>query len=615
MKKLNSTLRYITLILSIYVFWIVISAIQKPIFMLFNSTESLSFVDYISVISHGLKLDICATAYFLFIPILILIVSFFVRFNYHKVLFYYNLVLVLLTSIIFAVDTLLFSYWGFRIDATVIFYLKDTKEATSSITWKDVVNFVIILIPYTIGVILLYRYTIYRYFTSYEKSSHKVLDTVAFVVLIPLFVILTRGGLSTATANVGMVYYSNNQFLNLSAINPTFSLLTSMTKSEDFSKEYQFMEQAECDDVFSQLYHSSTDSTEVVLNTQNPNVLIVLLESFSANAINGVGGEYGVVEGKEVTPNLNAIADESIVFTNCYANAMRTDRGIVSALAGFLAQPNMSIIKYPSKTRLLPTLAKVFSASGYSTSMLYGGDINFANMRSYFVSSLYEKITDLEAFPLKYRMSKWGVEDDATFPYLLEEIKAEISGKSFFKTFLTLSSHEPFDVPMHKFTNPYLNSVAYTDSCIGAFMDQLKRLPQWKNLLVIFVADHGFAYPEGIKNYDMKKYHIPMLWTGGAVKQPMKVTRYVNQTDIPATLLTQLGKDSKDFVYSRNVFSETTEDFAFYVFSNGFGLLEKDGYIIYDLNANQIIEGTNENNREKKGKAILQKLYRDIEKR
>lgn len=615
MKKLNSTLRYITLILSIYVFWIVISAIQKPIFMLFNSTESLSFVDYISVISHGLKLDICATAYFLFIPILILIVSFFVRFNYHKVLFYYNLVLILLTSIIFAVDTLLFSYWGFRIDATVIFYLKDTKEATSSITWKDVVNFVIILIPYTIGVVLLYRYTIYRYFTSYEKSSHKVLDTVAFVVLIPLFVILTRGGLSTATANVGMVYYSNNQFLNLSAINPTFSLLTSMTKSEDFSKEYQFMEQAECDDVFSQLYHSSTDSTEVVLNTQNPNVLIVLLESFSANAINGVGGEYGVVEGKEVTPNLNAIADESIVFTNCYANAMRTDRGIVSALAGFLAQPNMSIIKYPSKTRLLPTLAKVFSASGYSTSMLYGGDINFANMRSYFVSSLYEKITDLEAFPLKYRMSKWGVEDDATFPYLLEEIKSETSGKSFFKTFLTLSSHEPFDVPIHKFSNPYLNSVAYTDSCIGAFMDQLKRLPQWKNLLVIFVADHGFAYPEGIKNYDMKKYHIPMLWTGGAVKQPMKVTRYVNQTDIPATLLTQLGKDSKDFVYSRNVFSETTEDFAFYVFSNGFGLLEKDGYIIYDLNANQIIEGTNENNREKKGKAILQKLYRDIEKR
>lgn len=615
MKKLKPTLRNIILILSIYVFWIVISAIQKPIFMLFNSTESLSFVDYISVISHGLKLDVCATAYFLFIPILILIVSFFVRFNYHKVLYYYNIVLIILTSVIFAVDTLLFSYWGFRIDATVIFYLKDTKEATSSITWKDVVNFVIILIPYTSGVILLYRYTIYKYYTSYEKSSHKFLDTMLFVVLIPLFVILTRGGLSTATANVGMVYYSNNQFLNLSAINPTFSLLTSMTKSEDFSKEYQFIEQKECDKVFSQLYYSSQDSTEMVLNTQNPDVLIILLESFSANAISGVGGEYGVVEGKQVTPNLNTIAKESIVFTNCYANAMRTDRGIVSTLAGFLAQPNMSIIKYPSKTRLLPTLAKVFSVNGYSTSMLYGGDINFANMRSYFVSSMYEKITDIENFSLKYRMSKWGVEDDATFPYLLQEIKNENTNKPYFKTFLTLSSHEPFDVPMHKFSNPYLNSVAYTDSCLGAFVDKLKTLPQWKNLLVVFVADHGFAYPEGIKNYDRKKYHIPMIWTGGSVKQPLKVERYVNQTDIPATLLAQMGKDSKDFVYSRNVFDKNTENFAFYVFSNGFGLLEEDGFIIYDLNANQIIEGSNENNREKKGKAILQKLYRDIEKR
>ncbi|MBQ9311953.1 MAG: LTA synthase family protein [Bacteroidales bacterium] len=615
MKKQNNILKYLCLIIKIYVFWMVIFAVQKPVFMLFNHQNGISFFDYIQVILHGVKLDFCFTAYLLFIPIIVLMLSLFINLNLKKIIWVYHIIISVLLSIIFSVDCILFSYWGFRMDATLVFYLKDAKDAASSVTFKDVVEFILILVPHLFVCLFAYKKWIINYITIDNHSKYKILHSIILLVLLPIFFIFTRGGLSTATANIGMVYYSTNQFLNLSAINPAFSLLSSWTKKEDFSKEYQYMPQQEADDLFSELYFQTSQDTEYILNTQSPDILIILLESFSANAISCVGGEDGIFENKEVTPNINNLAKESLVFTNCYANAMRTDRGIVSVLTGFLAQPTMSIIKYPEKTRSLPTLAKVFSKKGYNTSMLYGGDINFANMRSYFVSSLYKDIVSLNDFSLKHRLSKWGVNDETTFDYLFQYIQKQDTNHRYFKTFLTLSSHEPFDVSMKKFSHPYLNSVTYTDSCLGSFINKIKSLPQWKNLLIILVADHGFAYPNGTKDYERKKYHIPMIWTGGALKTHKQITRYVNQTDIPATLLQQMNISSKDFVYSRNVLSPHTPNFAYYVFNNGFCLQDSLGYIIYDCNANYIIEGEDKNQKEKKGKAVLQKLYRDIEKK
>lgn len=600
MQRQKNILHHLILVLSIYGFWIVMFAIQKPIFMLFNYQDGLSIADFFDVILHGLKLDFCFAAYIVAIPLLLIIIHGIVAFNLRKILFIYHIIFSILISVIFAIDCILFSYWGFRMDATLIFYLKDFKDATTSITLKDCLNFLLILLPYSLLLIFSFKVLIFSSAVLFEQSKRKILHTITFVLLLPLCFICTRGGVSTATANIGMVYYSTNQFLNLSAINPAFSLFSSMLKKEDFSKEYQYMKQEKAESLFKQMY-SQSPSTTSILNTNTPDVLIILLESFSANV-------------KE-TPTLNALAEEGVAFENCYANAMRTDRGIVSTLTGFLAQPTMSIIKYPQKTRSLPSLAKVFYGKGYKTSMLYGGDINFANMRSFFVSSLYQDIVSIDAFPLKHRLSKWGVNDETTFEYLYNDIKNQDLNQRYFKTFLTLSSHEPFDVNMHRYTSPYVNSVAYTDSCLGSFIKKVKTLPQWNNLLIVLVADHGFAYPKGTKDFERNKYRIPMIWLGGAVEETMKVKRFVNQTDIPATLLAQIGEQSKDFVYSRNVLSDETKDFAFYVFNNGFCFMDSTGFVTYDCNANYQIAGQKDEEKIQKGKAILQMLYRDIEKR
>lgn len=613
MQNKKTLLQNLSLIIKVYVFWILAFLIQKPVFMLFNYEKGVSFLDFIQVIWHGLKLDFCFAAYFCFIPVLLCLVNVFLSFNLSKTIKIYNIVFVFAIAIIFAVDCVLFGYWGFRMDATLLFYLKDGKDAVSSVTFMDVIHFLIILLPYT----LLLLYTNKLLFKSkniiIKKIKTKVVNCLILAILLPLFFIFTRGGVSTATANVGMVYYSQNQFLNLSAINPAFSLMYSMTKREDFSKEYIYMSEEECKNTFEQLLYTKKDTTINVLNTQKPDILIILWESLSANAILGLGNEYALSDNKEITPGLNKLKKESLVFTNCYANAMRTDRGIVSVLSGFLAQPTTSIIKYPNKTRSLPSLAKALSQKNYSTSMLYGGDINFANMRSFFVSSGYEKIISSDDFPIKQKLSKWGVNDENTFNYLLKDIQKE--KHRYFKTFLTLSSHEPFDVSCKRFKEGYINSLAYTDSCLFDFVQQLKQTPQWNNLLVIVIADHGYKYPYGISESDKRKYHIPMLWFGGALKENGEIKRYVNQTDIAVTLLKQINIDSKDFTYSRNIFNPYTSDYAFFVYNNGFCFIDSTGYTTFDCNANKIISPQGQEKQAKKGQALLQTLYRDISNR
>ena len=421
-----------------------------------------------------------------------------------------------------------------------------------------------------------------------------------------------RGGVTTSTANVGMVYFSDNQFLNHSAINPCFSLLSSISKQQDFAEQFNFYPEEERAQIMQEIRPEQMIPTDVarreLLTTTRPNILLIILESFSANTISVTGGE------KEVTPNLNRLSEEGVLFTNMYANSFRTDRGLVSILNGYLAQPTTSIMKYPAKSQTLPSLAHSLGKEGYTSDMLYGGDINFTNMQSYFFGSGYSRIVSDKDFPITERLSKWGANDDVTFDYLLQDMKnRDTGGARWMTTFLTLSSHEPFEVPYHRLEHLYLNSVAFTDSCLGNFIDQLKVLPIWKDLLVIMVADHGFRYPDTLKDYEPSRYHIPMLWIGGAIKNPARIEAYCNQTDLVSTLLGQLEIPHDEFVFSRDILSSNPPKYAFYTYNNGFGLVDSTDYVAYDNESNRVLmKSESSENLLRKGKALLQTLYDDL---
>lgn len=605
-------------LLAVFALWLPVFAIQKPLFMLYHALEnSSSLTDYLQVILHGVLLDCTISGYLTVIPLLCVLVSIWLPGTvYKKILKGYFLIIAILVAAIYAVDVALYGYWGFRLDATLFFYLQSPKDAMASVPLKTFALQLVMFAAYAWVIYWLFKRLIIPLFPS-TPVRRRLGGTIGILLVGGILFIPIRGGITTSTANVGMVYFSKNQFLNHAAINPTFSLIASMSKQQDFAAQFNFFPEEERQERYATLtqYNDSlTNNAEKIklLTTDRPNILIILLESFTANAIEAVGGEAGI------TPNLNKLSKEGITFTNMYANSFRTDRGLVAVLNGYLAQPTTSIMKYPAKSQTLPSIAKSLSEQGYTADMLYGGDINFTNMQSYFFGSGYSKITADRDFPLSSRLSKWGANDDITFSHLYESIRERDEKTPWLSTFLTLSSHEPFEVPFHHLEDPYLNSVAFTDSCIGSFVDKLKELPVWKNTLIVLISDHGYRYPSPMLDYEPRRFHIPMIWLGGAVKEPAIIDIYANQTDLAATLLSQLNLPHDQFTFSRDILDAGYPKYSFYTFSNGFGFIDSTGVSVYDNESNRpLLEepSTDSQTRLDKGKVLLQTLYDDLGKR
>ena len=598
--------------ISLYFFTVLlIFILQKPLFMLYNGSieKGFGFADYMQVMIHGASLDAATAGYLTAFPCLLVLISiWFRKFPLKKILYGYYILAAALISIIFVVDMALYTFWGFKLDASVFLYIDSPKEALASVS----VGFILLRVLAILLLIALNSWVLLKITPSVLTATRKrIAGTAGMLLLGGVLFIIIRGGVTESTSNIGQVYFSNEPFLNHSAVNPDFSLLSSMGKSQDFASEFNFFDEEKRAALFDGLYPTTDgDSIIQVLNTKRPNILIILMEGFGGAFVEPLGGL------PDVTPHFNRLSKEGVFFTNCYANSFRTDRGTVCTFSGYLGLPTASVMKIPAKSRTLPAIAEGLSKAGYKTDFLYGGDINFTNMKSYLLSTGYQRLTANTDFSLAEQTSNaWGVNDDITFEYLYNQLRNRKEEGPWHTAFLTLSSHEPFEVPYHRLEDKIPNAFAYTDECLGKFIDRLKQTPAWKDLLVICLPDHGFYYPREGSNAMPRFYHIPLLWLGGAVKQPMQVDKIMNQTDLAATLLGQLGLEHTAFTFSRNVLgSDYKYPFAFYSFNNGFSFRDSTGVTVFDNNSGSILfdEPEADESRLDKGKAILQTVYDDL---
>ena len=598
--------------ISLYFFTVLlIFILQKPLFMLYNGSieKGFGFADYMQVLVHGASLDAATAGYLTAFPFLLVLISiWFRKFPLKKILYGYYILAAALISIIFVVDMALYTFWGFKLDASVFLYIDSPKEALASVS----VGFILLRVLAILLLIALNSWVLLKITPSVLTATRKrIAGTAGMLLLGGVLFIIIRGGVTESTSNIGQVYFSNEPFLNHSAVNPDFSLLSSMGKSQDFASEFNFFDEEKRAALFDGLYPTTDgDSIIQVLNTKRPNILIILMEGFGGAFVEPLGGL------PDVTPHFNRLSKEGVFFTNCYANSFRTDRGTVCTFSGYLGLPTASVMKIPAKSRTLPAIAEGLSKAGYKTDFLYGGDINFTNMKSYLLSTGYQRLTANTDFSLAEQTSNaWGVNDDITFEYLYNQLRNRKEEGPWHTAFLTLSSHEPFEVPYHRLEDKIPNAFAYTDECLGKFIDRLKQTPAWKDLLVICLPDHGFYYPREGSNAMPRFYHIPLLWLGGAVKQPMQVDKIMNQTDLAATLLGQLGLEHTAFTFSRNVLgSDYKYPFAFYSFNNGFSFRDSTGVTVFDNNSGSILfdEPEADESRLDKGKAILQTVYDDL---
>lgn len=625
-----------------YATFVVLFVLQKPLFLFLEKGSATQPVDNIftelpAVIWHGLPLDLSMAGYLSVIPGLLSIAVVWLKRELVKpIMNIYFIIASLFITCSFLLNASLYPYWKYPLDSTPLFYFfTSPADAIASVSIWQVILSIVILIVLTIGVWFTLRmrgekrqqYSRYAYgygglgsgkrkrFDDFDR--HRGRTSIILLLLTGLLFLPIRGGITVSTMNTGQVYYSQNAYLNHSAVNPLFSLLESITHQEDFASQYRFMKDKEADKIFATMTSTSDENTYPLLNEATfkkgtPDILIVIMESFASDIMPSMGSY------KDVAVCLDSIAQQSILFTRFYANSFRTDRGMVSILSGYPAQPTTSIMRYPRKTSQLPSIARNLAKyKNYKTTYYYGGDADFCNMRSYLVSQGYQHIISDANFPIEDKLSKWGVPDHILAARMMKDIKAQQNEKRpMLRILQTSSSHEPFEVPYHRLKDKRLNAFAYTDSVMGAIVREYRKLPRWKNTLIVFVPDHVGGYKENLNDHDRSRYQIPLILAGGAISRPMKVGIIGSQQDIAATLLGQLGVEHREFTFSKNMTSDATPKFAFFAVNDAFGIVSEENSLIYDNRAKRTVYDKGEKGFNlKRGQAYLQKLYDDLAKK
>jgi phosphoglycerol transferase MdoB-like AlkP superfamily enzyme len=591
---------HIKLFFALTVFWLWIAVLGKIIFFI----QNLSFIansgvfEILQAFYKGILLDLSLSGYLLVPTILI---SLFVKPTYFKkIQLWYCYIAGALILIINQIDAFLFAEWGTRINYLALVYAQHPAEAMASVSFGMYTLALIVLI----SAFLILHFSIF-FFKKIFPLNLKVVPSqlTSSLVIIPLLgiaFIFIRGSLDKVPVNQSVAYYSNNPLLNQTAVNGPWNLIYYLFNSSNKIDESKlnFMSDEEADVLFKSLHKPSEDLKHDFWFEQNsnPNILFIVMESLSAEAVKSADGAL------DLCPNFDELTEEGLLFSNMYSSGDRTDKGLVALLSGFPSQPFTSIMTEPAKSKNLPSVLNDFTTSEYASVFLYGGNSAFANMRSYFYTTGFEKVIDQNSLPVQTAKGAWGYHDQDLFASLKMQINA--THQPFFFTALTLSSHDPYDFPKEALKNyqdkePFSKlkaSLRYTDSCLGDFMAWFKQQPAYANCLVVIVADHG--HPIGVKDnfyFGLHKFKIPCLLTGGALPDSMKgvkITHPVNQHSIGPFLLEKNNKLIRsNYPFYKNPM-DTFYPFAWYSFQHGTGWIDENHAFLYYFE-NEMIEQLN----------------------
>lgn len=594
-----------------YVVFLLVFILQKPLFMaVYHSLYGgVGFGGVFSVIWHGLAVDLSMAAYLTIIPGLLIAASLAVRSRIIDIIWKeYAALISLIIAAITIIDLVLYDYWGFRLDATPMFYfLSSPKAALASAGKGEIFAGFASVVILAVLIFMLLKYTAMRIKVEPAEGHRRIWLPAAMVVLTGALFVPIRGGFTVSTMNPSRAYFSTEKRLNHAAMNPAFSFLYSVTHQNNFGEQYRFMNPADADRLFAEMKNAKAQPDTTLLNTPRPDIWLIIAESFSSHIMPSLGGE-------PVAMRLDSIAKEGLLFTRFYASSFRTDRALPAVLAAFPGQPNTSLMKFINKTEKLPSISGSLAKAGYGTAYYYGGDINFTNMLAFLKNAGFEKTVSDTDFPLSKKTGKWGANDGDLFERVAADVQADTTSGPYFRVVQTSSSHEPFDVPYAGgFDNKRLNAFAYADSCIGGFVDVLKKSPRWNNTLVIIVPDHFGAYPQELTD-EQQRHRVPLIMTGGALNLRGTVDTVGSQTDIAATLLGAMGIDHSAFTYSNDMLASGTPHFAFYTSPSTLGFVTATDTVDYNLDSNTptALRGPGADKASEQAKAYLQKLYDNL---
>ncbi|MFQ3213340.1 MAG: phosphoglycerol transferase MdoB-like AlkP superfamily enzyme [Marivirga sp.] len=597
----QSMLRRVLFLLLFYVSLMLYFSYFRAVFLLYQiaAIDAEISWDMLQTFIHGLPLDASFSAYLTAIPVALL--SFTTLFSSQLIkttfkIYIYTVLTVM--TVLQVVDLELYRNWGFRIDNSFFKYLNTPKEIWAS-SGAAPLGLLLVLFTITISIAIYFfsRFTDY-YFRRFQSLQYYWF--LLFIFLLAVLIIPIRGGFQLAPINQSVAYFSSTNLLNQAALNAPWNLSQSLVDaSKPTVNPFHQMENDIAKKLVNPYYEKTQDSTLARFDSvfQKPmNIVVIVWESFTAKVVKALGGL------ENVTPNFNKLTQQGLLIDGMYASATRSDKGLVAILSGYPSQANQSIMNLPSKTLTIPSLAREFNKNGYETNFYYGGELAFANLKSYLINTGYQNIIGKTAFDAKDMNSKWGAHDDVLFNKVLLDLKSREKKKPHFTTIFTLSSHEPFEVPMKTViqgadeSSLFLNSLYYTDKAIGRFISELEQLGLTENTIIIITADHGHRLPFNTAIESPESYKIPFLWLGpvgayGFVKDSVR-QQICSQTDIASTLLSTLNINDTDFHWSRNIFKNQKAEFSISTMKTGFIWTDHLGSFSYDYKGRKIIYNT-----------------------
>ncbi|QQL51294.1 LTA synthase family protein [Mucilaginibacter ginkgonis] len=605
-----------------FVFWLIIFFFSRVTFELYfyNKFKGLSALEVLQTFSHGLWLDYSASAYLCIIPVLVFVVGWFFPNTHVKPIWLkvYTWFFVFAIAFLTILDLGIFTEWGTKVNYRVFNTIYNAPaEAVASSGSSPIASSIIIgVVLLVLGVATSLYVVDFNFKKPVEKIKFKI--PVSLLLCFVTFVLI-RGGLRGAPLNEHRAYFSNKQILNQAVLNTEWNLMNNVVENlRSPYNPYEYLPLEKAYQIVDSLYTVKRDVTTSILKTYRPNVVIIQLESYTADIIESLGGDKGVA------PHFEEFIKNGLFFDHIYAAGDRTDKGIVAILSGFPSQATRTIITADSKQRKLPAISVALKKAGYITSYFYGGESSYMNFDSYIKHHSFDSVIDELSFNKKEIGSKWGAYDGVMFNKNIGFLDRQ--KHPFFCYVQTLSNHEPFELQgAHHFpgkdqSNLFRSTAWYTDSVLNDYLQKAKKTDWYKNTLFILVADHGHRLPRNTSEaYDPAKYHIPLLFFGDVIKEGYrgkKISLLGNQTDIAATLLAQLKISHKSFEWSKDLLNPYSKQFAFFDWDNGLGFMEPQQSVSYDNEGDKIIFNTKANATQQqtdkqllKGQAYLQKIF------
>ncbi|MCK9290816.1 MAG: sulfatase-like hydrolase/transferase [Bacteroidales bacterium] len=603
-------------------FWLLFFTFHRALFFGFYFSliriEHIGFVEVLRSFYAALPLDLATTCYFTLIPFLLLLVWRHLPYTvFQKIIQVYVLVLILVYSLTALAEIGIYGEWKTKLSYKALAYLRQPSEIVQTVH-----PFILFLLLLLLALITWGSFKIYNRFFFYRISQRATSfwpGLLLFFLGVPLLFLGARGGIQAIPISISSAYFSKHQIVNLAAVNPFYNIVFSVLNSQNMLKEnvFQSMPEDEAIELVQALHQLKKDTTVSVLTTDRPNIVVLLLESWSADLIESLGG----VEG--ITPNFRELEKEGLLFTRFYASGNRSQQAIGSLYAGLPGIPITTITNHPEKYAALPSLSKDLNKAGYHTSFYFGGQLNYGNILSYLIYNELDHIIEGKDLPGSMPRGKLGVHDGIFLPWAADQL-SELP-EPFFSTIFTLSSHSPYDFPMEwvihwpEIEKPYVNGAYYTDMAIGTFFEAVKTTDWYERSLFILVADHS---KNSYKNHPLEsfEYHkIPLLLVGPALKPEYRNKQMdiiSGNTDLPATLLHQLGLTSDNYFWSKNLFNPYTPQFAYFELIEGLGWKNTDGHFAWNCFADRYYQKEIQDGKEeqvlKEGKAYLQVLFNEF---